>query len=141
VLSASSEQAPGEAKEAVIDGDPDTLWHTRWSPPAPSHPHWIVIDMGETLALRGFSYTPRRGPIFNGTIERYAFYVSADGDRWDEAARGAFDNIRNNPMQQFVRFSAPLRARYLKLEALSEINGQPWASAAEIGVITHQDSE
>ena len=135
-VSASSEQ-PTEGKELAIDGDPSTLWHTRWNPAGDKHPHDIVIDLGERLKLTGFTYTPRRGPHPNGTIKEYAFHVSADGRTWGEpAAKGEFGNIRNNPVKQFVRFTAAREGRFIKLVARSEINGRAWASAAEIGVLT-----
>jgi len=83
----------------------------------------------------GFSYIPRNGNI-NGTIKEYIFYTSNDGSTWNIAAEGEFENIKNNPVEQKVYFAESLNSRYIKLEALSEINGNPWASAAEIGIIT-----
>ena len=35
---------------------------------------------------------------------------------------------------QVAKLQTPTQGRYLKLIALSEINGNPWTSAAEIGV-------
>ncbi len=140
VISASSEQAnAGESRDNVIDGDPKTIWHSRWRPDKPRHPHEIVIDLGESIQLRGFSYTPRSQSRQTGTILDYAVYVSADGKTWGApVAKGQFSNIKNNPVQQFVRFATPVTGRFLRLVALSEVNGGPHASAAEIGVITSQ---
>ena len=136
VIGASSEQAPDEPKEAVIDGDPRTIWHSRWSPETAKHPHEIVIDLGESLTLRGFTYTPRTGSL-NGTVKTYAVYLSTDGEDWGQpTAQGEFGNIRNNPVQQTIRFTRSQTGRFIKFVALSEVNGQPWASAAEIAVIT-----
>ena len=136
VVRASSEQTPDEPKEAAIDGDPRTIWHSRWSPETAKYPHEIVIDLGESLTLRGFTYTPRSGSL-NGTIKTYAIHVSPDGQDWGQpAAQGEFGNIRNNPVQQSVRFANPHTGRFIKFVATSEVNGQPWASAAEIGVVT-----
>lgn len=138
VVRASSEQAgAGERKENAIDDNPETIWHTQYSPETPKHPHAIVIDLGESLTLKGFTYTPRRnGP--NGTVVKYEVHVSDDGADWgtSPAASGEFANIKNNPVEQRVMFTSPRAARYLLFVALSEVNGQPWASAAEVGVIT-----
>jgi alpha-L-fucosidase len=95
-----------------------------------------VIDLGETLTLKGFTYRPRMGQN-NGNVVGYEVYVSGDGQVWGEAAaKGEFGNIRNNPVEQRVRFGAEKEGRYLKFVALSEVQGRPWASAAEIGVMT-----
>jgi len=52
--------------------------------------------------------------------------------------QGRFDNIFNNPMEQWVRFDGPVSGRYLRLVALASVNGKPWAGAAEIGIITDE---
>lgn len=136
VVSASSKQTGIEPKENAIDADPQTIWHTRYAPDSPEHPHQIVIDLGRELSLKGFSYTPRTGPILNGTVREYAFYVSIDGEAWKKAAQGRFANIKNNPVRQFVKFGRIFEGRFVRFVALSEIDGRPWASAAEIGILT-----
>jgi hypothetical protein len=39
-------------------------------------------------------------------------------------------------MLQTVTFQQPVKARYLKLVAKSEVSGQPFASIAELDVLT-----
>ena len=85
--------------------------------------------------MKGFSYTPRLGNI-NGTIKEFKFYTSSDAINWILSAEGEFGNIKNNPVRQEIRFKEKINAQFIKLEALSEVNGNPWASAGEIGVIT-----
>lgn len=133
----SSEQADNkEQGSKAIDGDESTNWITRWSPDSPKHPHFISIDLGEELNLKGFTYTPRKGATINGTIKAYSFHISADGKNWAEVIGGKFDNIKNNPVKQSINFAKTVKAKFIKLVALSEINGNPWASAGEIAVIT-----
>ncbi|MGE3107096.1 MAG: alpha-L-fucosidase [Phycisphaerales bacterium] len=145
IVSASSEQpSAGEGKENTIDDRADTIWHTQYSPETRQHPHEIVIDLGAALTLRGFTYLPRQNGPINGTIVKYEFYTSDDGKQWGGAggagggpvSAGEFPNIRNNPVEQRIMFGSPRTARFIKFVALSEVNGNPWASAAEIGVIT-----
>ncbi|MCB9218188.1 MAG: alpha-L-fucosidase [Ignavibacteriales bacterium] len=132
----SSEQNDkNELAENAIDGDESTHWITEWKPEAPKHPHSISINLNEELNLKGFTYTPRKGQI-NGTIKSYEFFVSLNGKDWKKVVDGEFDNIKNNPVEQKVYFSKAEKASYIKLVAISEVNGNPWASAAEIGVIT-----
>ncbi|MCA9289616.1 MAG: discoidin domain-containing protein, partial [Phycisphaerales bacterium] len=134
-----SDQAPGEAAALAIDGDPNTLWHSRWNPDSPPHPHFIAIDLGAAHDLSGFTYLPRPD-AGNGTIVRYDFEVSDDGATWSSViADGTFANVKNNPVEQVVMFSAPVRARYVKLVGRSEVNGRAWSSAAEIGVIASDE--
>ena len=66
VVFASSEQPDkGEGKENAIDGDPGTIWHSRWTPDKPKHPHEIQIDLSEQLTLKGFTYLPRQAASFD----------------------------------------------------------------------------
>lgn len=136
ISSVSDEQKGGEDAANAIDDDPGTIWHSRYSPDTPKHPHWIAINFGEDLALKGFTYTPRtNGP--NGIVVDYAVYVSGDGVHWGvPVIKGSFGNIKNNPGPRRIMFARTVEGQYLKFSALSEVNGRDWASAAEIGVVT-----
>lgn len=128
VASVSSENAGEEARNA-IDGDPATIWHSRWSTSATKHPHEIVIDMASMLVIDKFIYTPRNSG--NGRIKNYELYFSKDGKNWENKVTGTF---LNTSAIQTVTLEKPVTARYFKLIALSEMNGQIWASAAELNV-------
>lgn len=128
VASVSSENAGEEARNA-IDGDPATIWHSRWSTAATKHPHEIVIDMASMLVIDKFIYTPRNSG--NGRIKDYELYFSKDGKNWENKVTGTF---LNTSATQTVTLEKPVTARYFKLIALSEMSGQIWASAAELNV-------
>lgn len=132
VVFADSEH-PGEGEAAkAIDGDPDTYWHTKWGPGEANHPHEIRIDLGETLELTGFTYLPRQGSR-NGRIADYEVHVSLDHKTWSGPVhQGMFPDTAR---LQKVRFKKPVRARYLRLVAWSEVRGRAWTSAAEISVL------
>ncbi|MGA0845769.1 MAG: discoidin domain-containing protein, partial [Luteolibacter sp.] len=134
VYGAVSEEAPGEAAALAFDDDPDTHWHTAYSSGTSPHPHSLAIDMGKSRWIRGFTYLPRAIGL-NGVSLTYRFEVSEDGSNWNEVATGEFGNIRNSPVLQEVPFASPVSARYLRYTALSEVNGEDFASAAEIGVL------
>jgi len=96
-----------------------------------------VIDLGKTYTLTGFTYLPRQDGQSNGTVVDYEFYVSRDGTQWRRpAARGSFGNIKNNPVDQTVRFERPMRGQFIRFVGLSAVDGHPWMSVAELGVIT-----
>ena len=68
----------------------------------------------------------------NGTIAKYAVYVSTDGVNWGNAvAQGTFTK---NTTEKEVLFSAT-NGQFLRFVALSEINGGPWTSMAELNIV------
>jgi hypothetical protein len=128
-----SEELIGEngAAANAIDGNEDTIWHTQWYNSRPMHPHEIVIDLGGTFDVGGLSYLPRQDSSENGMIAGYEVYISQDGSAWEQPVDSeAWENSRD---QKEIDFPAKT-GRYLKLRSLSEVNGNPWASAAEITV-------
>ena len=116
IVSVSSENSGEEARNA-IDGDPSTIWHSRWSPTAAKHPHEIVVDMASLLEVDKFIYTPRGSD--NGRIKDYELYFSKDGKNWEGKEKGVFTYSSST---QVVTLKEPIVARYFKLIALSEIN-------------------
>ena len=130
-------RARANSASNAIDGDPDTIWHTAFRPKATVHPHEIVIDLGQSTDVTGFFYTPRSEGV-NGTIQRYAVYLSETTTDWGEpAAKGLFFDIgAETYTQRRVAFEQKTSGRYLRLVALSSVNGEPFTSAAEIGVFT-----
>ncbi len=126
-----SQQRGYEGRRA-IDGDPTTIWHTAWQPSVAGHPHEIEIDLGRPTRIAGFTYLPRQ-EMANGRIAEYALYTGREkGASQEPIAKGRF---ADGPSRQRVRFAEPVVARYLRLVALSEVNGGPWASVAELDVI------
>jgi len=127
----------GYPAENSFDGDPDTFWSTKWSLPDPEfyHPHEIQIDLGGFYDICGFRYLPRQdeGPgDENGMIKDYEFYVSGDTDNWGTAvASGTW--IAGKAEKQ-VSFDHVL-GQYIRLVALSEVNGNPWTTMAELNVL------
>jgi hypothetical protein len=133
-VKADSEETAGEDGHGAnaVDGDPNTFWHTQWQDASPECPHEIVIELVPPSAIKGFTYLPRQDEGENGTIKDYEFYVSNDGtDFGQPVAKGTFEN---NKDKKTVAFDAKT-CRFVKLKALSEINGAAWTSAAEIGVV------
>ena len=114
-----------------FDNDPGTIWHTRWSTGSDPYPHEIQIDLGANFNIYEFTYYTRTDGQ-NGRIRDYELYFSDDPENWGEVdATGVFENTS---APQKVTFQSPLVGRYLRLVALSEVNGNAWASAAEFEV-------
>lgn len=130
---AASSFEPGEGEpENAIDGDASTFWHTAWSAGTPKHPHGLIIDMQKELSVSGIELTHRQGNP-NGRILKYEMYMSADGKNWGKAVlAGELD--KSGPGQRLL-LADSLKARFVKLVALSEVKGNEWASLAEFHVL------
>jgi alpha-L-fucosidase len=118
---------------AILDGDPSTAWHQRKDKKIPVD---LVIDLGKEEMLAGFRYLPDQNVWNPGIIASYEFYISNDNAEWKLADAGEFPNIKNNPLWQSKKFS-PVKARYIKLRALRNINGNDEIGYAELDVITN----
>ncbi|MER5867507.1 phospholipase C, phosphocholine-specific [Kitasatospora sp. NPDC002040] len=127
-----SQEITGENGAAVnaADGNPATLWHTRWSGSTDPLPHEIQLDLGGNRTVTGLSYLPRQDGGANGRIGSYELYLSTDGSTWGApAATGSF---ADTAALKTVR-CWPTTARYVRLRALSEAgNRGGWSSAAEL---------
>ena len=90
------------------------------------------FDAGEVKNIKGFIYLPRQDGN-NGKIKDYSIQVSMDGKNWGTPVqKGTFDN---SSKEKQVEFAKPVQARYIRFTALSEQNGQDFASGAEITIL------
>ena len=115
-----------------FDGVTETIWHTQFLIGSPPPPHEIQINLGSSANLNGFVYVPRQDGVPNGWIGQYEFYVSTDGVNWGSpVAGGTFANDATNKQVSFT----PTTGQYVRLRALSEVNGNPWTSMAELQLL------
>ena len=122
----------------AVDGDPNTFWHTQWQGTSPEPPHEIVVELIPPAVIKGFAYLPRQDVSDHGVIKDYEFYVSDDREHFGRPIKaGAFDPGKGEKIETFE----PIKCRFVKLRAISEINGLPWTSAAEIRVIQNGEDE
>ena len=138
VVKVDSEETGGEDGKGAnaVDGDPATIWHTQWQDANPECPHEIIIELSRACSIKGFTYLPRQDEQVNGTIKDYEFFVSDDGKEFGVAVKkGTFGEGKETKTILFT----PKQAKFIKLKALSEINGQAWTSAAEIGIVEESE--
>ncbi|MBC3846765.1 discoidin domain-containing protein [Winogradskyella echinorum] len=128
----SEELNAGNPASNAFDGDPNTIWHTEWVNANPPPPHEMHLDLGENSLVSGFTYLPRQAAQQNGRVADYEIYVSNSTSNW--GAPISTGTWANDQALKTVNFPA-VQARYLRFVALSEVNGNPWAAAAEIGII------
>lgn len=131
----ASSQEPDEGDASyLVDGDPSTFWHTMYSITLAKYPHWVDFDSGKEKVIKGFTYLPRQDGSLNGCIKDYEIYVSNDNKNWDNPIlKGKFEK---SAKLQKVMFGKPVKARYVRLRALNEQNGQDFASGAEFTLVT-----
>ena len=122
-------KAVGADAAQAFDGNTATAW-TTYGLSA------LVVDMGKEESAAGFCYAPIAAEDLSGTIYKYNFYVSTDGQNWTKCnTNGEFSNIMHNPVPYFVRFGKNYQARYFKLEPISEIKSTQKTTIGEIGIL------
>jgi trimeric autotransporter adhesin len=134
LLFADSQETTNENGSAInaFDGNPGTYWHTKWSGTADPYPHELQIDLGASYSIVKFKYMPRQDGSANGRVKDYEIYISSNSNNWGTAvATGTF---ANDGTEKIVSFPAAVSGRYLRFRALNEVNGNPWATAAEINL-------
>ena len=122
-------KAVGADAAQAFDGNTATAWTTDGLSA-------LVVDMGKEESVAGFCYAPIAAEDLSGTIYKYNFYVSTDGQSWTKCnTNGEFSNIMHNPVPYFVRFGKNYQARYFKLEPISEIKSAQKTTIGEIGIL------
>jgi hypothetical protein len=128
-LSADS-YAPGYEPAKAGDGDLSTIWHTEFVGATPGYPHELVVDLGAARNVDGLLYVPRQDSP-NGRVKEFEVRASDDGKTWSAPlVRGQWTN---DPSFKHVALPGA-RARYVQLRGLSEVEGRPVMSAAELSV-------
>jgi len=133
VIFASSEEVGAGNATHLVDGNPNTIWHSAYSVTVAKHPHWVDFDLSKEVSFKGISYLPRTDEAGNGDVKDFSISISDDAKTWKEVHKGSFSYNRGTAQQ--VLFKAPVKARYVRFTALSEQYGQDFASGAEFGLI------
>ena len=133
VIFASSEEVGAGNATHLVDGNPNTIWHSAYSVTVAKHPHWVDFDLSKEVSFKGISYLPRTDEAGNGDVKDFSISISDDAKTWKEVHKGSFSYNRGTVQQ--VLFKSPVKARYVRFTALSEQYGQDFASGAEFGLI------
>ena len=151
---ASSQETSSLPAANAVDGDPQTRWSSQYS-----DPQWISVDLG---AIYTINRVRLNWETAYGTA--YQIQVSDDDTSWTTiysttTGDGGIDDLTNlSGSGRYIRmygtqrgtqwgyslwefevygtpFVQPGIHRYVKLVADSEVNGNPWTSAAEFNVL------
>ena len=116
----------GGGKDALVDGDLGSYWHSQWGPNIPS-PHWAIIDMIAAKNIAYFSIFRRSGNTDAKTVQIYLGNSSDPNGAWTLAGEGVFSS---GDMLD-VSNTAQATGRYLKIY-LPDSNRPPFTAVAEI---------
>ena len=135
-VAADSQELVGEngAASNVLDGNPATIWHTKYINGTDPLPHTLTVDMKTAATVAGLQYLPRPASGSpNGRIGQYRVEVSLNGTTWGTpVATGTFADDATEKTAVFSGVSA----RFVRLTALTEAGGRgPWSTAAEINLL------
>jgi alpha-L-fucosidase len=145
VISRSFDVAPKDWRVISATGDkPDHLLTGGIFLGEENRPVSIVIDLGHTYELKGFTLRPafdHTMPIATaaqaGPPARFAAWISADGQTWGEpAGQGEFPNIAASRSAQVIRFDAPHSGRYLRLNLPHAVQNKSTIVLGGIGILT-----
>ncbi len=129
--------------EHSIDGNTDTYWHSHYSSNTnKAMPHHLLFDLKESKAFRSFGYQGRihaNGANTNGQIKGYKIYAGDDANNLTLLKTGELKFIAGEPT--WVNLNDLTTARYVKFEATSSHNGQPFANCAEFYLSTEKQKE
>lgn len=123
--SASTENSGYEAANAV-DGDPKTMWHSKYQPERDSLPHDLTIDLGKVRNLSALRYQPRIDGRTSGVVFTGVLKASDDGSTYTDIADLTWDR---NALPKDVPLDG-VNARYLRLHVTS--GGGGVSAAAEV---------
>lgn len=90
----------------------------------------LAIELAEPHVIKGFVYTPNQGRDASGHISNYQLLV--DGKI---VASGEFSNIKNNPIEQEIRFE-PVKGQKLIFKATRIVDNAKRVGIAEFSVLT-----
>ena len=132
VVFASSEEVNVANASNLVDGNPNTIWHSTYGVTVAKYPHWVDFDMGKETSIKGFSYT-QRSDNWNGKVKDYQIQISIDGKDWSTPVLSG--KLKDHSQPQRLLLEKPVKTRFIRFTALSEHYGQDFASGAEFSVI------
>ncbi|MEO7576284.1 MAG: beta-galactosidase [Massilia sp.] len=84
VVYADSEEttASNSTADKVFDAQESTFWQSQAVGAKPKPPHQIVLDLGETVTLKGFRYFPRADKKPQGLVKQYRVFLKSEPFRF-----------------------------------------------------------
>lgn len=123
---ANNVESTKENGQSAIDGDPNTLWHSKYNKTGPT-PHELLITLDKEYDVNGFIYVPRPKDS-NGIVTKYRIETSTDNVTFTPATSG---DLPNNNSPKEIPFNT-VKAKYVKFISEEGVGG--YTSAGEVYV-------
>ena len=126
--------ADGQAAPELMDGDPNTFWSSADARGrGRAHPHVFTISFPKTVPTHGLLLMPRQNQREHlGDIRQYLLEGSQDDIHWQVVAHG---ELASSYDPQTIEWKRGMRARYLRLTALSGFGPDTSSALAELAVL------
>jgi beta-galactosidase len=128
---ASSFQKGEGDPQHVLDGKPDTIWHSRYSEPKANAPHWLTVDMVEARNIESVIVTPRLDGS-NGRAREYELYLSDDGQNFGEPVLKG--RLPGQGGAQTLKLPQSRTTRFIKFLIRSDYSDGNFGTLAELSV-------
>jgi len=126
---------------AMIDGNLNSYWHSRWTGAGSSKPHWFIVDLKQTVELTGIMLQQRQND--NRGVTGFQFFTCAseptnqndpvNGYEWVDL--GSFTLAAAVYTQQRFPLYPPFpKARYVKVYIGTNVGGGAHAMFSEFGL-------
>ena len=121
----------GDYTVHMVDGRPETFWHSPHDITVNKLPHWVVCDFTKPVPIASILYQGRKD-LNNGLVKAYAVYVSDDCRNWSQPVKeGELECVNT---EQTIALPDGTRGRYLKFEMRSNYQNNAYGSCAEFRV-------
>lgn len=127
VTSYSTQEDSDGMAASAIDGDEETIWHSKWRGGGSTLPHEIVFDLGDSYTVSSVKLLNRQDNS-NGYLNEVEFSVSEEAQQWSEPFAITFASTSDWQ----TALLAGNKGRYVKMKILSTKRGTSVASIAEI---------
>ena len=86
-------------------------------------PRSVLVNLNKSSRVSAVNYMPPgRQDGQDGTITHYVLWAQSNDGKWSRLASREFSNIKNNPIQQTIRFQ-PIETHCLRLDAEEMLGG------------------
>lgn len=131
VRAVANSNHPGFEAANAIDGNPSTMWHAEWMPLAPL-PQALTVEMAKEQLIRAIRFLPRAGASSNANT-KVRVLVSCDGKEYQQVVQ---EELAPDDTEKELKFPAPVKARFVKLEVLATVRGA--ACLSELNVMVDE---
>lgn len=124
MLDSYTQEASEGPKDNLVDGDPNTYWHSAWSSGVAPLPHWIQITNTEVSELGAIKYWFRNNADTRGRPTQWGLETSEDGATWERVWESNQNlPIADRTVEHSLSFDKNYSAKYFRVLILENGSG------------------